>query len=256
MIDVLVHLSRWPTRRLPREEPGPLAGWLAKNGVKEAWAGSFDALLHRDMAAVNARLADTCRSEGSGIFRPVGSINPALPDWEEDLRRCAEVHKMGIVRVYPNYHGYGVGDPRFGRLVELSAARQVVLQIVAQMEDPRAAHPFLRVDPVDPLPLLDLVPRVPGTRLVLSNALGVLDSAAARRLAALDQVYFDFATLEGLGGLARLFDQVPVERLLFGSHEPFFPITSALGKLDESALDDATRSAILLANPRRLMPES
>lgn len=255
MIDVLVHLSRWPTRRLPRDEPGPLAAWLAARGVTGAWAGSFDALLHPDLAAVNARVADICARTGDGLFLPVGSVNPALPDWEEDLRRCAEVHAMRVIRLHPNYHGYVLADPRFARLVERAAARGLVVQIVVRMEDPRAAHPLLRMEPVDILPLLDFVPRVRGTRLVLSNALGTLDPAAARRLAALDDVYFDFATLEGVGGLEQLFDRVPAARLVLGSHEPFFPLSSALGKLDESALDAATRSAILLDNPHRLLPD-
>ena len=58
MIDTNVYLSRWPFRRLRGDEPGELVEMLRRVGVTEAWAGSFDGVLHKDIASVNARLAD------------------------------------------------------------------------------------------------------------------------------------------------------------------------------------------------------
>ena len=58
IIDVHVYLSRWPTRRMRGDETSELVEILAQGGVAEAWAGSFDALLFKDIGAVNARLAE------------------------------------------------------------------------------------------------------------------------------------------------------------------------------------------------------
>ncbi len=144
IIDTNVYLSRWPFRRLHGDEPEQLVAKLIENNVSQAWAGSFDAILHEDLSAANARLAADCRAYGKGLLLPFGSVNPALPDWQEDFRRCHENHKMRGIRLHPNYHGYTLDNPRFGELAALAARTGMVVQVVLSMEDERTQHPLVR----------------------------------------------------------------------------------------------------------------
>jgi uncharacterized protein len=255
MMDANVNLYRWPFRRVIGDGPAQLATRLRRKGVTQAWAGSFEGLLCRDVAGVNARLAAACREHGKHFLVPFGCINPKLPDWQEDVRRCHENHHMVGLRLYPNYHGYGLADPAFVELLSLAARRRLVVQIALSMEDPRTQFPLMQVPPVDPTPLCDVIPHIPNLRLVLLNAgyWGGRSTPNLRKLALAGNVYFDTAMVEGVGGLARLIRETSPSRVVFGSHYPFFYFESALLKVREAGLPADQVDAVSEANARTLL---
>lgn len=253
MIDVNVSLSRWPFRRLPLDEPAALAAALTRLGVTHAWAGSFDGLLHRDVAAVNLRLAADCRALGPGMFVPFGTVNPTLPDWPDDVRRCHEGHRMPGIRLHPNYHGYGLDEPRLSALLDDAAGRSLLVQIAAGMEDVRTQHPLVRVPPVDLAPLAALVAGRPALRVVVLNATLPPGGDPLKRLVGTGRVWFDTAMLEGVAAVERFVAAVGSGHLLVGSHAPFFCPDAAPLKLRESDLNDADRAAISAGNARSLL---
>lgn len=253
MIDTNIYLSRWPTRRLAADEPAALAAKLKSAGIKSAWAGSFDALLHNDLAAVNARLAAECKNSGEGLLAAFGSVNPLLPDWQEDLRRCHEVHQMPGIRLHPNYHGYKLADTLFAELLAQATERGLIVQIALRMEDPRTQHRLLTAADVDPTPLVELLPKFPKLRVQLLSSLNVLRPDTLDKLMAAGNLFVEIAALEGIGGIANLLKHVPLERVLFGSYFPFFAWESAKLKLQESELAELQRAAILRDNASKLL---
>ena len=245
IVDVNINLSRWPCRRLPHDDTASLVENLRTHGVVVAWAGSFDGLLHKDLTAVNERLAHECRTHTGIRLIPFGSVNPLLPDWEEDLRRCVEQHHMPGIRVHPNYHGYKLDHPSFARLLKLAAEHRLLVALAVIMEDERVMHPLLRVPSVNLDPLTALVTQTPGLRLILLNALSGFSPPSRSPL--------EIAMLERVAGVANLLNQVPLERVVFGSHAPFFYFESALLKLKESALSAEQLKALQEDNARRLI---
>lgn len=250
-IDVNVNLGRWPIRRLPLDNSTLLAALLRRHGVVEAWAANFDGLLHKNLADANRRLSEECR-RFPGLFVPIGSIHPKLPDWEEELRRCADEYGMPGIRLHPNYHGYPLDDPDFARVLQAAARRGLMVQLAVVMEDARMMHPLLRVEPVNTAGLAGLIRQTGGLRLVLLNALGALRPDSLRDLVDAGEVWVEISMLEGVGGIANLLAQLPVDRVLFGSHAPLFYFESALLKLKESPLSEDQLRAIRIDNARRL----
>lgn len=244
MIDVNVNLSRWPFRRLTGDNTGGLVALLRKTGVTEAWAGSFDGLLHRDISAVNARLAEDC-NEHRGFLVPFGSVNPQLPDWQEDLRRIHEIHKMPGIRLHPNYHGYKLSDPVTIDLLSAATRRGLAVQIVLAMEDDRTQHRLMRVAPVDPTPIQNLAGGIKGIRLMLLNS--------GNNTSVPSNVYFDFAMREGPYAVLRGIAGAGPNRVVFGSHSPLFYLESAALKMKEAGLTDGQIRAICETNPKSFL---
>jgi hypothetical protein len=261
IIDSNVHLFEWPFRKLKYDRTEALIAKLRKHRITKAWAGSFEAVLHKQLDPINRRLAEECRARGDGLLIPIGSINPAWPDWEEDLRRCHEQHHMPGVRLYPAYHGYALDHPQIARLLADAAKRGLLVQIVLRMEDERVHHPAISIGAVNVSPLTELLKRIPQAKLQLINSAGPLLGNNISALVRETQITFDIAATEGNGGVGRLMEgknpsyrgAIPVERLLFGSHAPYFPCESALFKLFESPLSFDQLAKLMSANARRLI---
>lgn len=253
LIDTNISLSHWPTRRVYGDDIAELVEVLRAGGVQRAWVGHLDAILHKNLAAVNSRLAASCAGEGKGLLVPFGAVNPNAPDWEEDFRRCAEEYRMGGVRLHPNYHRYGVDDPRLDRLLRMAAERKLVVQLAVVMEDERMMHPLMKVEPVNVKGLAATVKAIPGLRLVLLNALRTVRGEGLQELMNAGDVYCEISMLEGIGGVGKLVKEIPVERVLFGSHAPMFYFQAALLKLKESVLSAEQLVGIQTANARRLL---
>ncbi|MFO1000903.1 MAG: amidohydrolase family protein [Planctomycetaceae bacterium] len=255
IIDVNVSLSRWPNRRLPLDETSKLAAALRQNGASQAWAGTLDGLLHNDLAAANTWLTDQCRSVDEKLLLPIGAINLSLPAWEDDVRRCHELHGMKGVRILPGYHDYSLEDTRFRQLLSWLADKRMLLQIAVRQEDPRTQHRLLMTKDVDLKPLLPLLSDFPKLPIVMLNAVSSSAVELHGQLAAAGKVYFDIATLEGLAGLERQVQSLPAERLLFGSHSPFFAFDSAKLKLQESELPAQAKDQITHRNASKILEE-
>ncbi|MEW5974922.1 MAG: amidohydrolase family protein [Acidobacteriota bacterium] len=258
IIDTHVYLSRWPGRRLPGDEPKALVASLRQQQVAQGWTGSFDALLHKDVGAVNYRLAEECARHGEGLLLPFGTVNPTLPDWEEDLRRCHEEFHMPGIRLHPNYHHYDLEDPEFSRLLRLAQERKLLVQIVAWMEDERVQIQGLQTPLVNLHPLAALLEGLPEARVMVLNGFISLGSVRLpwQRFRKLKNFAFDLAMLEQLMGLRVLIDAVGVDHVAFGSYSPMFYFESALLKLRESDLSPAESAVVLNGNAQRLLSRS
>lgn len=250
IIDTNISLFHWPFRRLPLNETEQLVATLRSLGVTQAWAGSFEGILHRDVSAVNQRLADECRQFAELI--PFGTINLASPGWEADLRQCFETHQMPGIRLFPNYHAYKLTNPRLEALLNAVADAGRLTQIAVSMEDTRMQHPLVPVRDVDLKPLTALLMKVPTARVQLLNHR--LRLSFAEMLAKNPGLYLDTARVEGTDGIPKLIHSLPGGRVLFGSHAPFLIPQAAMIRTHESGqLTDDELAAVLSGNAKRFL---
>jgi predicted TIM-barrel fold metal-dependent hydrolase len=253
IVDTHVYLGDWVHKRLPTGDLAEFITALRRNNVSQAWTGSFDGLFHKDIAGVNERLTDSCARNGGGILVPFGTVNPTLPDWEEDVRRCHETFHMPGIRLHPNYHGYALDEPRFGRLLHLAAGFRLIVQVVAWMDDERHMQLSPPATHVDLKHLAEKVAPLGELRLVVSNGDSTSQDEAFRALSSLKQVYYDFARATSAAEIRQLGDTIGIHRVVFGTGAPlhsFEPVRARLGELQLSASD---LRAIRRTNARRLV---
>jgi len=252
-IDVNVYLSRWPERRLPYDETADLVTYLKHKKVKQAWVGSFDGLLHKDISAVNQRLFVECQQHGPDMLIPFGSINPAYSGWEEDLEQCAQKFRMPGIRLHPNYHGYSFADSRCTALFKLAAEHKLIVQVALKMEDERTQPRLLSVPTVEVAPLVALAKSFPHVNIIVLNSLRTLRGALLEPVAQQENMLVEISMLEGAAGITKLLKSMPMNRILFGSYFPFYYWQSAELKLQESDLGEYQRNQIRSHNAAVIM---
>lgn len=247
-IDVNFSTGSWPFRALPALDGGA----LRQRGITQAITGSLEAVLSRDIAGVNARLAAACAASG-GMLLPVGSIHPGLPVWRDDVKRCRDQHGMKAVRLHPNYHGYTLSDPIFAEVLDTITQAGLAMQICAQMEDARTQHPLVQAAPVDLKPLPDLLASRPQARVMVLNANAAMITTSLRGCTSL---WIDCAMIEGVGGLGNTLKSWPAGKLCLGTHAPVFYPESSLLKLQESDLSLAQTGAVTRDNARAFLGQA
>jgi predicted TIM-barrel fold metal-dependent hydrolase len=265
IIDTNVNLFQWPFRRLKYGETKALVAKLRQHKITQAWTGGYDGLFHKNINGVNARLAEECKANGEGMLLPFGTVNVAWPDWEEDLRRCREVHGMRGIRICPIYQTFDLAHPDFSKLVRQATALGLAIQIVGDMEDLRTHHPIIQVREMNAAPLVDILKKVPQAKVQLLHWNHRVGRDLLDKLIKETSVVLDISAIEGTGEVGRLIEgktwsgsarPVPVERFLFGSNAPYFPVETNLLKLFESPLTLEQMQAIMNGNARRFLQSS
>ncbi len=245
IIDTNIHLFRWPFRRLPLDETARLVKKLRQFNITQAWASSYEGLLHRDLSSVNRRLQQRCTAFPELI--PIGTINPTLPGWQRDLVDCKTKLAMPGIRLYPNYHHYTLKDSLVTDLLQQAASLGLFVQIAVSLEDGRTQHRSMQVQDVDVSPLPALLGQFPNLPVQLLNA--KLPVALTAQLAKLPNLFLDVSRVDGSAGIPRLAEVFSLNRILFGSHAPFLIPEAALIRVHESGqFDKAELRAIYAAN--------
>ena len=160
---------------------------------------------------------------------------------------------MRGIRLHPNYHGYTLADPVFSELLNLAASRSLLVQLALCVEDHRTQHPLMQVPPVDLDPLPEIIKAIPKLRLELLNCYPQIKFDQLRSLAAPGNVHFEISMAEGVGVITRWIEQLGLERIVFGSHYPFFYLESALLKMQEAGLDESQKKAIFADHAKALV---
>lgn len=251
-IDVAGWVGQYPFRGIHNSSLAHLTAKLESLQIERAIVSPFEALFWENNLDAwqlwAARLADKPRLE----LWPV--VNPAQPGQLSAFESMLDAYRPRGLRLLPNYHGYQLADPAVETLMRLADQRGMIVQVFQRIADERW-HWMLPMPAVQEEELVAFVQQYPHQRILISgmNHPQVLAEVMAKQ----PQLYADISRLRGpLFAVERLVEQVPAQRLTFGSLWPIQVIEATLWQLWDARIPEASRQAMLYGNAQRLLNET
>jgi predicted TIM-barrel fold metal-dependent hydrolase len=225
LIDTSVFCGYWPFRNLSPRDPEGLRRHLSSRGVDSAWVAATEAILYPDPMEANEPLFNAVA--GDEFFVPLAIINVTLPQFMDDAKACLERWKCRGFKLLPNYHQYSLSDSRVSELVKLSADANVPLCVQMRIMDERAHHQLMLTPGVPADDIAALAQKFPNQRFLAcgpyNNELKALKSA---------NLWVEFSSVESGDALGSALKHITPDRLVFGSHSPFYYFEAEAAKLN------------------------
>lgn len=251
-IDVSVFLGNWPFRAHAQRTAAQLKAYLSAQGITQAWIASASAILYPDPMQGNEPLA--AEAGDDPFFVKAAVVDPTLATWERDAARCLDRWGFRAVKLFPNYHGYTLDDPRARRLAAMCAERNAPLCIQIRMMDERGHHPLMKVPAVPVDSVAELARAVPQVRILACGAY----HAELGKLRAAANVWAETSFVESGHTLRNAVQALGPGRLVFGSHTPLLSFGAGAAKLDvpEGDIEPAVIDRVRAENARELLTGS
>jgi predicted TIM-barrel fold metal-dependent hydrolase len=247
-VDFCAYLGEWPTYELRYRDAGGLLHLMDRCAIDAACVSLAGGMFRYDAHEANERLYQEITGHRDRLW-PIGTVDPTIPTWREDLGDGLERLGLAGYRIHPAYHGYSLDVPAAFELAAALASARRPLFIALYVDEERFQHPAIRVPEVQIDEVCELIARAPDTTFVLNglktlHAVQLFESGVA-----LDRVYLDVDAMDqDFEGLYALGTQYGVRRLVYGSQMPFLYPEAALMVVEHSGLPDADIEAILARN--------
>jgi len=242
-VDTNAWLGLWPFAPFAQDTPGKLSGYLKSAGISSALVSPADAVLCREPYTCNSRLINKLR--GSRILSPIVVVNPLLADWKEKLREYSLLPAVKGVKILPNYHGYSLLSGNMPLFMEEVRKSGLLLMLQVRIEDSRMQMPSMQVPPVEAAEIIKFAREYPQNRII---CLCASKREADGFLRSTRNLFVDISNMEGINCIPGLLAEHQADRVLFGSHAPFFCAASAEMKMLYKDISAEDRKKICSAN--------
>ena len=142
-IDYCCFCGRYPFEQRPEISPEQLEKLLEQEGIESAYTAGFETIFNR---ASNREFLNLCH--GLRRVKPLASVNPADPEWENILRETAAGPGWAGLWLSPAFHLWRLDDPDYAGFLRQCAAVGKPVFINCGFYEPRFFPPELSLRPV------------------------------------------------------------------------------------------------------------
>jgi predicted TIM-barrel fold metal-dependent hydrolase len=251
IVDFCAYLGHWPMYQLPATGAADLVRIMDRCGIDLAFVSLVDGIFLLDPDEANARLASLVEGTRDRLL-PVGTLNPSLPGWWNDLDVGIEQHGLCGFRLFPNYHAYELDSVGLTQLAQELARRRLPLFLACYVDEERFQHPAVRAKPLTIPGIVQLLRVSPETTAILNNV-SCDEALALLRTPDLDleNVFLDINAMDKpWNGLEELLRAAGSDRLVYGSQAPFLYPEAPLALLTQSGIPAHQQAKVLQSNWR------
>ena len=252
IIDINAFIGEWPFGELPYRTADGLLTLMDRNGIDIAAVSSLHGLFYKLCDRANRRVWEDVQGHGDRLV-PVGTVNPAFPGWERDLKQCRDDFGARAVKLFPTYHGYAADSTECSDAIDAAAELDLPVVLSLGFEDPRVHHWAIQIPPIDIQAVGKLAGAKRGKRLVLSaihttEARGVLSAADG------SDYCVEISHMEGpIMCVQQLVKDMGADRVLLGTQAPFMNPKGAMLALGESGFEAKDLARVLGGNAKALL---
>lgn len=248
-IDVNVMGGHWPFRKLYKEGTLGMQEYYHAEDVEWGIMSSFDGVFYQDAFEGDEDLFEQIAELGS--TKMVMTVNPKVPDWQKDLEYECEHFQICAVKVFPQYHNYGLEDADFNELLMKLEEKQLPLMLVMRLEDVRNSYLW----PVGSLGTDSI--RVLVKRVSIPVILLHATSGEAKQLSdLLDGKHHFFIDTCGLRWdtfpIEELLKKVSEDAILYGTSYPMLSEKSSAYIIEKAHISDEIKEKLFYSNAKKL----
>ena len=251
VIDVNTYVGHWPFRQLRHNTAQALVKQMDRHGIDRAVVSSVHGIFYKDAHAANEELARETRRFRDRLI-PFATLNPTYAGWEEDLRRCAEDLGLCGIRLYPQYHGYGLTDASGLALVDAASALGWVVQVPMQVVDRRQRHRWDLAEDLTPGAFEKAFALRPRTRWMVLNGVGLNGDRLPSKARFLVEISRQTAVLQKT--IQALLETAGPRHVAFGTGMPFKVPAPQFLKLDVLDVPRWIKERIAWRNAMEMLP--
>ena len=246
LIDTNVNLGPWPFTPVPDRTGPALAAHLAAAGIRRALVSHLGAVFLPEPMPANRQLFAAVRRTPALV--PVPVINPALPNWREQLAECRAAAPLRAVKIFPNYHGYSLKAPGLNAFMAALDEAGLRLVLNVRLEDERHKYFALRIKGVPVPQLAHFLERFPAHHVLCT---GIYKPEVEKLAPKHANFSADIAFCECTNTLEKMLPAFPARRLMLGTCTPLLATRPEAAKLTQAHIPAAAKNQIGSENARR-----
>lgn len=244
-VDVNCLLGNWPFRKIRMNSFDDLKRVHKQNDIDYGYVSSLNSIFYNDPFEGDLDLHETIKGSA---YQHILTINPELPEFEDDIKRGIELFNIKGVRIYPGYHGYELDSNNLLNLCRVLADNKLPLFFTIRMEDERLNY-LSKPNNIEIAKLKEFLVNHPENAVVLLSIRSGEVQALKDVINGRNNLLIDTSGLkEWLFVIEKLTQEVDHSKIAYGSNHPMNCLKSTLLLVEKAQVDDCVKEDIFTNN--------